>query len=203
MQLKRPTTLRGWIGAGCAGALALFCGCSTLGLAIGATAPATPTPRAERVTEGPATVPTAEAGEGEPTRTAPPRPSATPGMPTPTPDTAPQPTPVGDSEKLCLVKVRYNTMDRSEIMDVVNIFRGKVVDVASESYIVEVTGTEDKIEAFINLLRPYGIKEVVRTGIVAMFRGAEVLAAHEDGTPAVAEGHEGRLAREGSEADFV
>ncbi|HEY8514275.1 MAG TPA: acetolactate synthase small subunit [Candidatus Binatia bacterium] len=105
--------------------------------------------------------------------------------------------------ELVLVKVTADAKTRGEVLSVVNIFRGKVVDVASESYIVEVTGTEDKIEAFINLLRPYGIKEVVRTGIVAMFRGAEVLAAHEDGTPAVAEGHEGRLAREGSEADFV
>jgi acetolactate synthase-1/3 small subunit len=106
--------------------------------------------------------------------------------------------------ELVLVKVTADAKTRGEVLSVVNIFRGKVVDVASGSYIVEVTGTEDKIAAFINLLRPFGIKEVVRTGIVAMFRGAEVLAAHADETPAVAtEGHEGRLAREGSEADFV
>ena len=106
--------------------------------------------------------------------------------------------------ELVLVKVTADAKTRGEVLSVVNIFRGKVVDVASESYVVEVTGTEDKIAAFVNLLRPFGIKEIVRTGIVAMFRGAPVLDAAADETPALtAEDHEGRLAREGSEADFV
>ena len=103
-----------------------------------------------------------------------------------------------------MVKVTADAKTRGEVLSVVNIFRGKVVDVSSESYVVEVTGTEDKIGAFINLLRPFGIKEVVRTGVVAMFRGSPVLAAAVDEAPAPApEGQEGRLAREGSEADFV
>ena len=103
-----------------------------------------------------------------------------------------------------VVQVTAAAKTRGEVLSVVNIFRGKVVDVSSESYVVEVTGTEDKIGAFINLLRPFGIKEVVRTGVVAMFRGSPVLAAAADDAPApAAEGQEGRLAREGSEADFV
>ena len=106
--------------------------------------------------------------------------------------------------ELVLVKVTADASTRGEVLSVVNIFRGKVVDVANDSYVVEVTGTEDKIGALIRLLRPFGIKEVVRTGIVAMFRGASVLAgAAEEGLPLGADAHEGRLAREGSEADFV
>ncbi len=106
--------------------------------------------------------------------------------------------------ELVLVKVTADAKTRGEVLSVVNIFRGKVVDVSSESYVVEVTGTEDKIGAFINLLRPFGIREVVRTGVVAMFRGSPVLAAAADEAPAPdPEGQEGRLAREGSEADFV
>jgi acetolactate synthase-1/3 small subunit len=106
--------------------------------------------------------------------------------------------------ELVLVKVTADEKTRGEVVSVANIFRGKVVDVASDSYVVEVTGTEDKIAAFINLLRPFGIKEVVRTGVVGMFRGSKVLAAASDeSVPLAPEGHEGRLAREGSEADFV
>ena len=106
--------------------------------------------------------------------------------------------------ELVLVKVTANEKTRAEVLSVVNIFRGKVVDVASESYVVEVTGTVDKIGALIKLLQPFGIKEVVRTGIVAMFRGAPVLAAAADESLALsADTHKGRLAREGSDANFV
>ena len=106
--------------------------------------------------------------------------------------------------ELVLVKVEANDRTRGDVLGVVNIFRGKVVDVAARSYVVEVTGSGDKIGAFIDLLAPYGILEVVRTGIVAMYRGAGVLsAAVREEKPAVDAGHAGRLAREGSEADFV
>jgi acetolactate synthase-1/3 small subunit len=84
--------------------------------------------------------------------------------------------------ELVLVKVGADERTRGEVMNVVNIFRGKVVDVANRSYVVEVTGAEEKVNAFIDLLKPYGIKEIVRTGIVAMYRGAQVLgeAAKEE-----------------------
>src|SRR5262245_22753791 len=107
--------------------------------------------------------------------------------------------------ELVLVKVSADERTRGEVLSIVNIFRGKVVDVSSRSYVVEVTGSEEKIGAFIDVLRPLGILEVVRTGVVAMFRGELVLAATERAeAPELSVGseHEGRIQREG-EADFV
>lgn len=74
--------------------------------------------------------------------------------------------------ELALVKIAAGTQQRSAVIEIVGIFRAKIVDVAPESLIVEVTGTEDKVDAFIEMLGPYGIKELVRTGRVAMTRGA-------------------------------
>jgi acetolactate synthase I/III small subunit len=107
--------------------------------------------------------------------------------------------------ELVLVKVTADDRTRGEVLNVVNIFRGKVVDVTSKTYVVEVTGSEEKIDAFIEVLTPLGILETVRTGVVAMFRGELVLAATERSeAPELAVGteHEGRISREG-EADFI
>ncbi len=60
---------------------------------------------------------------------------------------------------------------RSEIRELVEIFRGKIVDVAAEQVMIEISGNENKIEAFIDQMRPYGIAELVRTGRIAMIRG--------------------------------
>ena len=73
--------------------------------------------------------------------------------------------------ELALIKVAAATDQRSALIDIAEIFRGKIVDVAQDSLIVEVTGTEDKVDAMLEMLRPYGIKELVRTGRVAMTRG--------------------------------
>ena len=73
--------------------------------------------------------------------------------------------------ELALVKVTATQQQRSAIIEITDVFRAKIVDVAQESLIVEVTGTEDKVNAFLEMLRPYGIKEIVRTGRVAMTRG--------------------------------
>lgn len=73
--------------------------------------------------------------------------------------------------ELALIKVAANGATRSEITSLVDIFRAKVVDVASDSLIIEITGTEDKVDSLVNLLRPFGIREMVRTGRVAMVRG--------------------------------
>ncbi len=73
--------------------------------------------------------------------------------------------------ELALVKVTASPQQRGSIIEITDVFRAKIVDVASESLIVEVTGTEDKVGAFLEMLRPYGIKELVRTGRVAMTRG--------------------------------
>ncbi len=72
---------------------------------------------------------------------------------------------------LVLIKVNAGKGKRSEGLEIVDIFRAKIVDVASDSVIVEMTGDEEKILALVSMLKPFGIKEMVRTGIVAMGRG--------------------------------
>jgi len=72
---------------------------------------------------------------------------------------------------LMLVKVRASPAQRMEISLLVEMFRARVVDVSQENLIVEVSGQEQKIEAFIDLMRPYGILELARTGRIAMVRG--------------------------------
>ncbi len=76
------------------------------------------------------------------------------------------------SRELALVKVTATSANRSEILEVVNIFRAQIVDVHPKSLVIEVTGDADKIDAMVNMLRPYGIKEMVRTGRIAMSRGS-------------------------------
>ena len=72
--------------------------------------------------------------------------------------------------EMALIKVRAKSEHRAEILRMVDIFRSRVVDVGSEYYIVEVTGDEGKITAFLNLLKPLGIKEIARTGALALAR---------------------------------
>src|SRR5262249_43448727 len=72
--------------------------------------------------------------------------------------------------ELALIKVSADERSRAEVMNVVDIFRAKIVDVGSSSYIIEVRGNEEKIEAMIGLLRPIGIQEVARTGRVTIAR---------------------------------
>ncbi|MBT3257211.1 MAG: acetolactate synthase small subunit [Deltaproteobacteria bacterium] len=71
---------------------------------------------------------------------------------------------------LALIKVRAKPEHRAEILRITDIFRGRVVDVGSEYYTLEVTGDLDKIEAILGLLRPIGIKEIARTGTIALPR---------------------------------
>ncbi len=71
---------------------------------------------------------------------------------------------------LALIKVNAKNENREEIVRLVNIFRYKIVDVSADSYIIEATAKEDKLDAFIELLRPIGIKEIVQTGSIALFR---------------------------------
>ncbi|HCN20208.1 MAG: acetolactate synthase small subunit [Planctomycetes bacterium RIFCSPHIGHO2_02_FULL_50_42] len=74
---------------------------------------------------------------------------------------------------LMLVKVNAPPGKRNEILEVVDIFRGKIVDVGQKEMIVELSGTEDKVAAMLKLLQPYGIKETARTGQIAMLRGTK------------------------------
>ena len=74
---------------------------------------------------------------------------------------------------LCLVTVSVGPEQRTEVIEIVTLFRGRVVDVAKSSLMVEIAGTEEKIEALVELLKPYGIKELARTGVIAMARGTQ------------------------------
>ncbi len=74
--------------------------------------------------------------------------------------------------ELALIKVKAEPVHRAEIMQIVDIFRAKIIDISVTSFTIEVTGGLDKVDAIENLLRPYGIMEVVRTGKIAMARGA-------------------------------
>ncbi len=80
---------------------------------------------------------------------------------------------------LALIKVTADKHNRSELLQVVDIFRAKIVDVAPDSLIVEATGDEDKILALLGMLEPFGIKEMCRTGIVAMARGGKSLTTKQ------------------------
>ncbi len=73
--------------------------------------------------------------------------------------------------ELALIKVTADADNRSQILQIVDIFRARIVDVNEQSVIVEVTGDEGKVDAIVALLRPYGIKEIARTGKIAMVRG--------------------------------
>jgi acetolactate synthase-1/3 small subunit len=75
--------------------------------------------------------------------------------------------------EMVLVKVSATAETREEILRVVDIFRGKVIDVGTKTYTIEVTGDDKKINAILALLKPLGIKELVRTGRVAMIRGSK------------------------------
>ena len=76
--------------------------------------------------------------------------------------------------ELALVKVSTKgTKTRSDVINYADIFRARVVDVSSESLMMEVTGTHDKIDAFIDLMKPFSVKEISRTGITALSRGAK------------------------------
>ena len=76
------------------------------------------------------------------------------------------------AQELALVKIRATDSNRGEILKLVELSKGRVVDLAGESVIVEVTGPENEIDGFVALVRNYGIKEIVRTGAVVMSRGS-------------------------------
>ncbi len=76
------------------------------------------------------------------------------------------------SRELIVIKVKANSSNRSEIIEIVNIFRGKIIDLSTDSLIIEMTGEDHKTEAMITMLQEFGIIELARTGVVALGRGA-------------------------------
>ena len=85
------------------------------------------------------------------------------------------------ARELMLVKVNAEEKNRAEILRMTEVFRGKIVDVSNKTYTVEITGTEDKLSAFLKMIRPLGLVEVARTGTVAISRSAKVLASRARG----------------------
>ncbi len=75
--------------------------------------------------------------------------------------------------ELCLCKVKVDRESRSEIIEICSIFRGEVVDVGENALMLEVTGDEEKIDAFVRVLSDYGIEELVRTGKILLVRGSQ------------------------------
>ncbi|MCV7154272.1 acetolactate synthase small subunit [Mycolicibacterium pyrenivorans] len=75
------------------------------------------------------------------------------------------------ARELALIKVRTDAATRSQVIEAVNLFRAKVVDVSNESLTVEATGTPEKLEALLRVLEPYGIREIVQSGVVSLSRG--------------------------------
>jgi acetolactate synthase-1/3 small subunit len=73
--------------------------------------------------------------------------------------------------ELALIKVRADATTRSQVIEAVNLFRAKVVDVSTESLTIEATGTPEKLEALLRVLEPYGIRELVQSGVVSLSRG--------------------------------
>jgi len=82
---------------------------------------------------------------------------------------------------LAMIKVGANAENRMHITQIVDVFRARIVDVTNTSFIIEITGDEEKIEGFIDVLRPWGIIEMVRTGIVTMARGTTPLYPNGNG----------------------
>jgi acetolactate synthase-1/3 small subunit len=85
---------------------------------------------------------------------------------------------------LALITVTVAPEQRGEVIEIVNLFRGKIVDVSKTSLMVEIAGTEEKLEAFVELMKPYGIREVARTGVIAMPRGTQTAREEAADKPA-------------------
>lgn len=77
--------------------------------------------------------------------------------------------------ELALIKITADKKNRAEIIEIANIFRAHIVDVAAESLVIEATGDQGKITALTSMLEPYGIKEIIRTGLTALQRGEKEL----------------------------
>jgi acetolactate synthase-1/3 small subunit len=83
------------------------------------------------------------------------------------------------SREMVLVKVNADEKTREEILRMVEIFRGKIIDVSPKTYTLLITGEEEKLKAFLTLIKPLGIKELVRTGPIAMARGDRAIKMKE------------------------
>lgn len=81
------------------------------------------------------------------------------------------------ARELVLIKVRADASVRTQVIETVNLFRAKVIDVSPESVTIEATGTRSKLDALLRMLDPYGIREIVQSGVVAVGRGPKSITA--------------------------
>ncbi|GMV85394.1 MAG: acetolactate synthase small subunit [Dehalococcoidia bacterium] len=93
------------------------------------------------------------------------------------------------ARELAMLKVRCNNVNRHELLDIANVFRADVVDIATNSIILQVVGDEDKIDGLVKMCEPYGIRELSRTGRIAMVRGAKTTTVHEPEPEKIAKIH--------------
>jgi acetolactate synthase-1/3 small subunit len=107
------------------------------------------------------------------------------------------------ARELALIKVRANNLNRHEILEIAQVFRADIVDMATNSLILQVVGDEDKIDGLIKMCEPYGIRELSRTGRMAMVRGSKSTTVHEPEPEGIAKIHatQGRRV-EGRELPF-
>jgi acetolactate synthase-1/3 small subunit len=75
-----------------------------------------------------------------------------------------------------LIKVKTDAANRSQVLEAVDLFRGRVIDVVSDALIIEITGDASKCQAFVKVLEPFGIKELVQSGVLAMGRGSKSIS---------------------------
>ena len=92
--------------------------------------------------------------------------------------------------ELALLKVRCNNVNRHELLDIANVFRADVVDMATNSLTLQVVGDEDKIDGLLKMCEPYGVRELSRTGTIAMTRGTKTTTVHEPEPEAIARVHQ-------------
>ena len=93
------------------------------------------------------------------------------------------------ARELAMLKVRCNNVNRHELLDIANVFRADVVDIATNSIILQVVGDEDKNDGLVKMCEPYGIRELSRTGRIAMVRGAKTTTVHEPEPEKIAKIH--------------
>lgn len=93
------------------------------------------------------------------------------------------------ARELAMIKVRCNNVNRHEILEIANVFRADVVDIATNSIILQVVGDEDKVDGLIKMCEPYGIRELSRTGRIAMVRGTKTTTVHDPEPERIAKFH--------------
>ncbi|MBE0608151.1 MAG: acetolactate synthase small subunit [Dehalococcoidia bacterium] len=106
------------------------------------------------------------------------------------------------ARELAMLKVRCNNVNRHELLDIANVFRADVVDIATNSIILQVVGDEDKIDGLLKMCEPYGIRELSRTGRIAMVRGAKTTTVHEPEPEKIAKFHASQGRRVEGELPF-